>query len=118
MNSITVAVVGGAIIIVSLAIYRAWRRARAAALAAGCALFTPSGIIGMFPDECLGTCKRAGTTCTAAGTRSYLIFWKQDIGPCTCVAPPPPPPPPPPGRQGTGGPDGVAPVDHNSRTTR
>jgi hypothetical protein len=88
LTEVVVAVSGGVIIVVAIGIYRAWKKARAAALAAPCALFAPSGIIGMFPDECLGACG-GRARCTAAGTRPYFIFWTQDIGPCTCPPLPP-----------------------------
>ena len=114
---VTVVVVG-VIIVVATAIYRAWRAARAVAAAGPCALFAPAGIIAMFPDECLGTCP-ARASCTAAGKRPYLIFWTQDVGPCTCPPPPPPPPAiPPPGPRTAGGSGDTVPVDHSSRTNR
>src|SRR5215471_21230331 len=119
MDELVQIVVGvgvGVVIIVSIAIYIAWRRARAAAAAGLCALFTPSGIIGMFPDECLGTCP-GGKPCTPAGTRPYFIFWKQDAGPCTCPRVPPPVRTgvTPPGTGTAGGSGEVGPVQSGSR---
>lgn len=117
---LVVITVVGVVIVVAIAIYRAWRAARAAAAAAPCALFAPAGIISMFPDECLGTCPGAAP-CTRAGTRPYLIFWKQDVGPCTCPLRPAAPPPaavPPPGSRTAGGSGDIAPVNPRSRTNR
>jgi hypothetical protein len=66
------------VIITTVAAYNAWQAARKAAMALPCKLFVAPW---PFPDECLGTCTVG--KCLSTGTRSYLLFWKQDTG-CTC----------------------------------
>jgi len=87
------------VIIVAISAYNAWQAGRAAARKAPCALFTPSW---PFPDECLGTCPKG--TCRSTGTRSYMLFWKQDTG-CSCPVTITGPVPV------TGGGTGIAPID-------
>ena len=90
------------VILVAISTYSAWKAARAAAMKAPCALFTPSW---PFPDECLGTCP-VGRCMSTGKKRGYMIFWLQDTA-CGC----PPVGGAPPAGPLMGPTTGIAPVD-------